>query len=112
MAVNVEKLKSLTPPRGIDFHISKVGHVVLQVSDLERSTEFYTEVLGFKVSDVYPEDMMPGGMVFMRCASDHHGVGLVGGMPGASETIELNHMAFEVSTLDEVLRAAQRLKDC
>ena len=34
MAVNVEKLKSLTPPGGMDFHISKVGHVVLQVSDL------------------------------------------------------------------------------
>ncbi|MGN6734700.1 MAG: VOC family protein, partial [Candidatus Binatia bacterium] len=67
MAINLEKLKSLTPPSGMDFHISKVGHVVLQVSDLERSTEFYTQVLGFKVSDVYPDEMMPGGMVFLRC---------------------------------------------
>ena len=51
----------------MEFHIAKVGHVVLQVSDLERATEFYTQVLGFKVSDVYPEEMMPGGMVFLRC---------------------------------------------
>ena len=64
MAVNVEKLKSLTPPLGMDFHINKIGHVVLQVSDLERSTEFYTQVLGFKVSDVYPDEMMPAAWFF------------------------------------------------
>ncbi|HEU4340228.1 MAG TPA: VOC family protein [Candidatus Binatia bacterium] len=54
MAVNIAKLKSMTPPRGMDFHISKLGHLVIQVADLERSTEFYTRILGFKVFDVYP----------------------------------------------------------
>ena len=34
--------------------------------NLERSRRFYTEVLGFKISDVYPGNMMPGGMVFLR----------------------------------------------
>ena len=48
------------------------------MSDLERSVRFYTEVLGFSVSDVYPAEMVPGGMVFMRCNADHHGVALVG----------------------------------
>ena len=47
-------------------------------ADLERSVTFYTGVLGFRVSDVYPETMMKGRMVFMRCAADHHGVALVG----------------------------------
>ena len=108
----VKRIKSYKPPKDLPFRINKIGHVVLNCSNLERSVKFYTEVLGFKVSDVYPEDMMPGGMVFMRCASDHHGVGLVGTMPGDSKTIELNHMAFEVSTLDEVLLAAKRLKEC
>ncbi len=27
----------------------KVGHVVLQVRDLQRAEQFYTEVLGFEV---------------------------------------------------------------
>jgi catechol 2,3-dioxygenase len=107
----VKRLKSYKPPKDLPFHINKIGHVVLNCSNLERSVKFYTELLGFKVSDVYPEEMMPGGMVFLRCASDHHGVGLVGSLPGESETIELNHMAFEVSTLDEVLLAAKRLKE-
>ncbi|HXF74462.1 MAG TPA: VOC family protein, partial [Methylomirabilota bacterium] len=82
MAVNVEKLKSMAPPKGVEFHITKVGHVVLKVADLERATEFYTQVLGFKVSDVYPEEMMPGGMVFLRCNTDHHSLALVGSGDG------------------------------
>src|SRR5438046_9704522 len=97
MAVNIEKLKSMTPPKGIDFHISKVGHVVLQVSNLERSTEFYTKVLGFKVSDVYPEEMMPGGMVFLRCITDHHCIALVGEGVGKNTNCELVQHAFVVA---------------
>ena len=92
------------------FAVRKIGHVVLRVTDLARSVDFYTRVLGFKVSDVYPEDMMPGGMVFMRFGSDHHGVALVGGMEGPSQGRELHHFAFEVATLDEVFRARRRLR--
>ncbi len=28
--------------------IKKIGHVVLSVSDIERSTKFWTEIMGFK----------------------------------------------------------------
>ncbi|MGE0735619.1 MAG: VOC family protein [Alphaproteobacteria bacterium] len=108
--MDAEKLKTLQRPLGLPFRISKIGHVVLNVSDLARSVEFYTQVLGFSVSDVYPEAMVPGGMVFMRCNADHHGVALVGSMKGASPNVELNHLAFEVGTLDEVLRASKHLK--
>jgi catechol 2,3-dioxygenase-like lactoylglutathione lyase family enzyme len=110
MAVDVEKLKSMAPPKGMDFHISKVGHVVLKVADLERATEFYTQVMGFKVSDVYPEEMMPGGMVFLRCHTDHHCLALVGSGDGKNANRELHHLAFEVATLGEVLHARERLR--
>jgi len=110
MAVNVEKLKSMAPPKGMEFHIGKLGHIVLQVSDLERSTAFYTQVLGFKVSDVYPEEMMPGGMVFLRCNTDHHCLALVGAGDGQAANRELHHFAFEVPTLAEVIRARDRLR--
>ncbi len=105
-----KRVKSYDRPKGMPFQITKIGHVVLNCSDIERSTKFYTEVLGFKVSDVYPPEMVPGGMVFMRCNPDHHGVALVGSMPGHSPGIELNHMAFEVATLDEVLHARAHLE--
>jgi len=110
MSFDPESVKHLDRPHGLPFRIGKLGHVVLNVADLERSVRFYTEVLGFRISDVYPENMMPGGMVFMRCNADHHGVALVGSMRTPSSNIELNHLAFEVATLDEVLRARDHLR--
>ena len=107
----VQRLRAATPPDGLPFNITRVGHVVLVVNDLERSVDFYTRILGFRISDVYPETMMPGGIVFMRCNADHHGVALVGAGEGQSENHELHHVAFEVGTLDEVLRARNHLRD-
>ena len=104
-----DRVRSLQRPRGLPFRIGKLGHVVLNVRDVERSARFYTEVLGLAISDRYPDSMVPGGMVFMRCNADHHGVALVGGARG-SESSSLNHFAFEVATLDEVFRARAWLR--
>jgi catechol 2,3-dioxygenase-like lactoylglutathione lyase family enzyme len=104
-----DRVRSLQRPRGLPFRIGKLGHVVLNVRDVERSARFYTEVLGFQISDVYPEEMVPGGMVFLRCNPDHHGIALVGSMTEPAANVDLNHVAFEVATLDEVLRAHEHL---
>jgi catechol 2,3-dioxygenase-like lactoylglutathione lyase family enzyme len=40
------------------FKIGKLGHAVLVVRDIDASVQFYTQVLGFKVSDVYPDSMV------------------------------------------------------
>ena len=110
MAIDVAAIKALERPRGLPFRIGKLGHVVLNVSDIARSVRFYTQVLGLQISDVYGEDMVPGGMVFMRYNPDHHGVALVGSLKDSSQSRELNHIAFEVGTLDEVLRARDHLR--
>ena len=111
MTANAEELRAAISTAPTPFELRKIGHVVLMVTDLKRSVAFYTGVLGFKVSDIYGEDMMPGGMVFMRCNPDHHGVALIGGAPGPSKTHELHHLAFEVGSLDEVLRARKHLRE-
>lgn len=105
----MEALMNRETPNDLPFSITKIGHVVLMVTDVERSVDFYTKVLGFRVSDVYPDSMMPGQMVFMRCNNDHHGVALVGGAPHESKNVEMHHMAFEVDSLDEVLKARKHL---
>jgi len=105
-----DQVKDLTRPRGMPFRIGKLGHVVVNVRDVARSVRFYTQVLGFEISDLYPEDMVPGGMAFLRCNPDHHGIALVGSMTGPNENAELNHIAFEVATLDEVVRAHDHLQ--
>ena len=111
MPVDTEALRAAISRQAPPFELRKIGHVVLMVADLQRSIAFYTGVLGFKVSDIYGDDMMPGGMVFMRLNPDHHGVALIGGAQGPSQKRELHHMAFEVGSLDEVFRARKHLRN-
>jgi catechol 2,3-dioxygenase len=93
----------------LQFQLRKIGHVVLNVSDLEASVRFYTEMLGLEISDRYPESMRPGGMVFLHVNTDHHGIALIGGAP-RTERSRLDHFAFEVGTPDEVFRARAWLR--
>jgi catechol 2,3-dioxygenase len=97
----------MNPP----FVVQKIGHAVVNVVDLEKSKHFYTEVLGFRISDIYPDGMMKGGMVFLRCNGDHHCLALIGGAPSANGAARtLHHLAFELATLDEVFRARDHLR--
>jgi catechol 2,3-dioxygenase len=93
----------------LPFQLRKIGHVVLNATDLEASVRFYTELLGLQVSDRYPPEMVPGGMVFMNVGGDHHGIALVGGA-NKSDRTSLNHFAFEVGSPDEVFRARAWLR--
>src|SRR5215472_359594 len=106
----LDRVRNLRRLQGLPFRIGKLGHVVLNVRDMERSARFYTEVLGLEISDVYPEEMVPGGMVFLRCNPDHHGIALVGSLEAPATNSDLNHVAFEVATLDEVLLAYEHLR--
>jgi catechol 2,3-dioxygenase-like lactoylglutathione lyase family enzyme len=73
-----------------------IGHVVLFVSDLAESSEFYQSRLGFVVSDRYPK-----AGVFLRCQprGGHHNLFLLE-RPGKQG---LNHVAFTVRDLHEVV---------
>ena len=75
----------------------EVGHVVFFVLDLNRTTAFYQDVLGFQVSDRYP-----GRGHFMRCAPSggHHDMFLLQ-LP--TPKAGLNHVAFTVRDLHEVV---------
>ncbi len=58
------------------FKITKIGHVGFWTKDLARMEDFYTRVLGFKVtSRSGPGAKVPGGAsVFLRCDVTHHEV--------------------------------------
>lgn len=104
--MTVDEIKRLGRPRGIPFAIEKIGHVVLSVKDVARSVQFYTEILGCSISDVYPDELIPGKMAFLRFNRDHHGIGLIAN-PNAdgAGTRELHHIALEIHTLDELVLA-------
>ncbi len=78
----------------------KVSHVVLNTPDMEGVQAWYEEVLGFRTSD-YSADQM----VFLRCNTDHHSIALV-----RAHYASVNHVAFELPTIDEFMRAVGRMK--
>jgi len=109
--MDAERVGRMGRPKGLPFRINKIGHVVLHVSDIERSTKFYTEVLGCKISDVYSGDgMLPGGAVFLRVNADHHGIALFQASGAPEPGRGMNHVAFELSTLDELVRFRTHLR--
>ena len=77
-------------------HPRKLGHVVIGSTDQEASTRFFTEGLGFKVSD-----RVPFLASFMRCSTDHHNV-LVQQAPVSY----LHHTSWQVDDADEIGRGA------
>ena len=84
----------------------EVGHVVFFVKDLAATTAFYQEVLGFVVSDRYP-----GRGSFMRCAprGGHHDLFLLE-LP--TPKAGLNHVAFTVRDLHEVIGGGLHMSRC
>ena len=48
--------------------LERIGHCALRVRDVERSKEFYTQVLGFQLMEQDPEH----GGVFMSLPQDGH----------------------------------------
>ena len=77
--MDAQEVGKMHRPQGMPFRCNKIGHVALYVKDPFASAKFYTEVMGFSVSDAYDSNMMPGGTVFLRCSADHHGVALFEG---------------------------------
>ena len=88
------------------------SHAVLNARNLEQMLDFYTNVLGFAVSDRGPMGG-PGApdIVFMSNNGDeHHQVALVQ-LRDESTATSLNHIAFRVESFDEVKEMSQRLAD-
>jgi catechol 2,3-dioxygenase-like lactoylglutathione lyase family enzyme len=89
----------------------KVSHVVLNVSDVERSIRFYTEILGFKLSDRNAR-----GMAFLRNATDHHTIAFAPGpkdgtLASPERYLGLNHVALEVDSIQDLFSAREFLKE-
>lgn len=86
-----------------------LGHVVLNVSDVDRSTKFYRDVVGFEVARYRPD----GTGAFLTCGIVHHNLALFKAPPDAAPAkkgqIGLNHFAFEVKSYPELQKAHQRL---
>jgi catechol-2,3-dioxygenase len=94
--------------------IQRLNHAVLYVRDVERSREFYQDLLGFRVVHHFP-----GQAVFLQAegSTNDHDLGMfqIGAEAGDSaagrSTVGLYHLAWEVDTLRELQRIGQRLAE-
>lgn len=90
-----------------DLSVQRLGHVLLTVKDTQRSHDFYTGVLGFRLSDwVSIDDNIR--LCFLRCNARHHTMAFAPCMPGKSP--RLQHVMLEVESLDDVMRSYHFLR--
>lgn len=94
---NKRPARTLSPGEAIPTGLS---HIVLHSPNVKGLLKFYEDALGFRVSD-----WMGEFMVFLRCNPAHHRLAIMGGPPA------LNHVAFDVSSVDEMMRGLSRMTE-
>lgn len=90
---------------------TRVGHIHLKVSDLDRAIHFYSDVLGFSVTQRYGDQA-----AFLAAGNYHHHIGLntwhsQGAGPAPERAPGLYHSAFLFPDRASLGAALQRVLD-
>ena len=88
--------------------LKRLQHLVLWVSDVERSVGFYRDVLGFEVTSMRPQ----AAFLKIPASADDHHLGLFaqpGVRPPDERVARMYHAAWEVAEITDLVRARQRL---
>ena len=105
MTGHADTYKGASPIR-----VNKLGHFVYEVTDIERSVRFWTEVMGFEETD-----RNEIGMVFFRCGADHHVIGLKPSKarrrPKRGEALRMEHLALEVDDIEILFKTRDYLRE-
>ena len=89
---------------------TRIGHVHLKVSDLQRSLEFYRDLLGFEVTTMYGNQA-----AFISAGGYHHHIGLntwhsKGLPPAPVNSVGLYHTAILYPTRKDLATIYDRLR--
>ena len=90
---------------------TRIGHVHLKVSDLDKATGFYCGILGFEIMQHYG-----GSAVFISAGGYHHHIGLntwysKNAPPPPPKSTGLFHTAILFPTRKDLAAALKRLVD-
>ncbi|QHG84747.1 MULTISPECIES: VOC family protein [Rhodococcus] len=105
-----ESLERFASPVGNTFVAGEhgLGHVLQVVSDREAYWKLYVDVLGMKFTDLVNSPKRQADLLFFHCNARHHSFAFAeidGVEPG------VGHMMLEVSDLDAVGRAYDKVLD-
>jgi catechol 2,3-dioxygenase len=97
---------SYTIPAG-----TRIGHVHLKVTDLQRALDFYCKLLGFEITTLYGDQA-----AFISAGGYHHHIGLntwysKGGKPAPLHNAGLFHTAILFPERKDLSIAVKRLLD-
>src|ERR1700693_951637 len=90
--------------------LKRLQHLVLWVSNVDRSVRFYQDVLGFEVKRRYPN----AAFLKIPGSADDHNLGLFEqpGIPRPDEhTARMYHSAWEVGEITDLVGARLRLAE-
>lgn len=74
--------------------------VTLRTTEIKACQQFYTEILGFRVSDWLGENF-----VWMRCTPEHHGLAV-----STHERVPMmHHLAYHVKDMSKLVQQAEYL---
>lgn len=90
---------------------TSIGHVHLKVSNIQRSLEFYCDLLGFELITTYGEDA-----AFISAGGYHHHIGLntwmsKDGNPPPRDSTGLFHVAILLPTRKDLATLLNRLRE-
>ena len=88
---------------------TRIGHVHLQVTDIDKALGFYRDILGFKVVQRFGNQA-----AFISAGGYHHHIGLntwnsLGGLPARKHGAGLYHTAILYATRTELAGALRQL---
>lgn len=89
------------------------SHCVINVRNLDEMLDFYTNVLGFEVTDrgpLGPADDAPQIVFMSQVGTDHHQVAFASGREDEDPPNSVNHVAFRTGSLKDVREMIERLK--
>ena len=111
------------------FKVRRLGHFGFNLSHLEEGVRFYTQLLGFRLTDELDLSKIPElqqmlanlqdpRLFFTSYGSDHHALllahkslGAIFGDDAASPEITVNQITWQLGTLAEVVNAYQFFKE-
>ena len=93
----MQALEQPLQPR--DVRPVRFGHITLMTADLPRCAAFYTDVLGFSISDTVGDSV-----IWLRWNQQHHGVAFL-----ETGEVKVNHYAFDLADWGDVKKLCDHL---
>jgi catechol 2,3-dioxygenase len=93
--------------KGTANRVARLQHVVFASTDISRLLSFFTDVVGFALTDRVLDD--DGGLrtVFLRCSEEHHSLAIF-----ASSEDRLDHHCFEAGGWNLIRDWGDHFADC